>query len=135
MTNYLRELSRIKPLEPDEEQHLIDIYLITKSKTAFDTIVRNNLWLVPQLIKRYSNQGVSDNELTSIGNEALIKAVKHYNCDEGILRHYAIVCINHAIEHELKRTHKIRDIEYTYCQSVPRGKHRDSAFLRDFNRF
>ena len=69
------------PLEPDEEQILIE-EMQKGNEQAKEKLIEHNLRLVVYIAKRFENTGVDLEDLISVGAIGLIKAVQTYDFDK-----------------------------------------------------
>ena len=94
------------PLEPDEEQILIE-EMQKGNEQAKEKLIEHNLRLVVYIAKRFENKGVDLEDLISVGAIGLIKAVQTYDFDKKIkLATYASRCIENEILMQLRKTTK-----------------------------
>ncbi len=94
------------PLEPDEEQILIE-EMQKGNEQAKEKLIEHNLRLVVYIAKRFENTGVDLEDLISVGAIGLIKAVQTYDFDKKIkLATYASRCIENEILMQLRKTTK-----------------------------
>ena len=94
------------PLEPDEEQILIE-EMQKGNEQAKEKLIEHNLRLVVYIAKRFENTGLDLEDLTSVGAIGLIKAVQTYDFDKKIkLATYASRCIENEILMQLRKTTK-----------------------------
>lgn len=86
------------PLTPEEEKHYIN-ECIKGSKEAQNVLIERNLRLVAHVAKKYAmNNNIDLEELQSIGQFGLIKAVTTFNPERKIkLATYASKCIDNEI--------------------------------------
>jgi RNA polymerase primary sigma factor len=75
---YLREISKSKSLNPQEEAELA--ILIRKSdRRALNKLIKANLKFVVSVCKNYQNQGLPLTDLINEGNLGLIRAAKRFD--------------------------------------------------------
>jgi len=75
---YLRDISRYKPLTPQQECE-IAVRIKKGDKVALNTLVKANLRFVVSVSRNYQNQGMSLVDLINEGNLGLIKAAKRFD--------------------------------------------------------
>ncbi len=85
------------PLSAEEESRCIRM-LESGDVTAEQTLIEHNLRLVVYIAKRFENTGIMPDDLISIGNIGLIKAIKTFRSEKNIkLATYASRCIENEI--------------------------------------
>ncbi len=89
------------PLSPEEEKEIIERCKSGSEKEqreARNTLIVRNLRLVAHIVKRYSNHSKDTEDLLSIGDIGLIKAIETYQASKGTrFATYASRCINNTI--------------------------------------
>lgn len=95
-TAYFKNISAITRLLEGEETSLL--YLLP-NKSACARLIEGYVWLVPQLVLRYTNQGIDIEDLIGVGNIALVTAANAYtgSATRDGFRSYLIKSINHAL--------------------------------------
>jgi len=81
---YLKEISAIPLLTPDQEKKLGKRVRTRKDKRAMDQLVRSNLRFVVHLAKNYVNRGLSLADLIHEGNLGLIRAAQGFDDRRGV---------------------------------------------------
>ena len=82
LEKYLKEISKIKLISPEEEPHLVS--LIKKGdNTAFERLIKANLRFVVSVAKQYQNQGLPLSDLINEGNLGLMKAARSFDQTRG----------------------------------------------------
>jgi len=81
LQNYLRDISKIKPLSREEENELA-IKAKKGDKQAIDKLVTSNLKFVVKIASRYQNRGLSLAELISEGNMGLMRAIEKFEPEQ-----------------------------------------------------
>ncbi len=82
LEKYLREISKIELLKPDEEERLF--FLVKKcDQKAAEQLVVANLRFVVSVAKQYQGLGLSLPDLIDEGNIGLIRAVKKFDHTRG----------------------------------------------------
>ena len=101
LTQYLKEISKIKPLTREEEEQLGE--QITKGDLkALQELVRRNLKFVVSVANKYKGCGLSLQDLIEEGNIGLIQAAKRFDSTRHIkFITYAVWWIRQAIMHSL----------------------------------
>lgn len=100
---YLRDLSEITVLSPEEESSLA-ARAAQGDPDAFKRMVEANTPLVVTIAKKYRNRGVPFLDLIEAGNLALFDAVKYYDPARGNkFSSYAYPSIHRSISRELTR--------------------------------
>lgn len=97
------------PLDPKEEENLINQLSNPDNIEARQILVERNLRLVVYIAKRFENTGIGIEDLISIGTIGLMKAVNTFNSDKKIkLATYASKCIENEILMYLRKNNKIK---------------------------
>ena len=97
------------PLEPEQEQEMIDRLGKEGDAKAKSMLIEHNLRLVVYIAKKFDNTGVGVEDLISIGTIGLIKAINTFNPDKKIkLATYASRCIENEILMYLRRNSKTK---------------------------
>jgi len=112
LTNYFKTISssKHKGLSPKEEY---DLYSRIKKgdKKAADQLAIANLRFVVSVAKRYQNQGIPFEDLVSIGNMGLLKAVKKFDASKNFkFISYAVWWIRQSILQAISSQSRITDI-------------------------
>ncbi|MFQ5520698.1 MAG: RNA polymerase sigma factor RpoD/SigA [Candidatus Methylomirabilia bacterium] len=98
---YLKEISRIPLLAPEEERKLT-LLAQAGDAEAERRMVEANLRLVYNLAKRYVSRGLPISDLIEEGNLGLLRAVRKFRLEKGTrLSTYATWWIRHAIARAL----------------------------------
>lgn len=85
------------PLSAKEEREMLEKYK-NGDANAKNILIERNLRLVAHIVKKYNNHAKDIEDLISVGNIGLIKAISTYNMDKGTkLATYAARCIDNAI--------------------------------------
>lgn len=79
---YLNEISKINPLQPDEEVELAGRIREGDHK-ALERLTKANLRFVISVSKKYQGQGVTLQDLINEGNYGLVKAAQRYDETKG----------------------------------------------------
>lgn len=100
VSNYLREVSHIELLTPDEEAQLA--YIMNKGgregEKAKDMLVKANLRFVVSVAKSFRNSGLELSDLISEGNIGLMKAAETFDVTRGFrFLSYAVWWIRQSI--------------------------------------
>ncbi len=96
------------PLTKDEEQNLINRLAIGETEVR-KALIERNIRLVVYIARKFDNTGIALEDLISIGNIGLIKAVNTFDAAKNIkLATYASRCIENEILMFLRRTSKSR---------------------------
>lgn len=85
-----------RPLKPDEEAAYIE-RMMRGDADAQNKLIEHNLRLVAHIAKKYTNAGVDQDDLVSIGSIGLIKAVSSFRPSAGKLAAYASRCVENEI--------------------------------------
>ena len=97
------------PLEPEQEQEMIDRLGKEGDAKERSMLIEHNLRLVVYIAKKFDNTGVGVEDLISIGTIGLIKAINTFNPDKKIkLATYASRCIENEILMYLRRNSKTK---------------------------
>lgn len=97
------------PLEPEEEEKLIDRLKDEDNLDTRQKLVERNLRLVVYIAKKFENTGIGIEDLISIGTIGLMKGVNTFKSDKKIkLATYASRCIENEILMYLRRNNKIK---------------------------
>lgn len=103
---YLREISKVPLLTPEQEIELAD-RIKRGDEAARKQMIRANLRLVVKIAQDYSNYGLSITDLISEGNIGLMKAVERFNPGKGgKLSTYAAWWIKQSIKRALANQSK-----------------------------
>lgn len=98
-----------QPLDPVQEQEMIDALSGTDVGSARNTLVEHNLRLVVYIAKKFDNTGVGVEDLISIGTIGLIKGINTFNPARNIkLATYASRCIENEILMYLRRNSRLK---------------------------
>ena len=107
LSDYLREISRIPRLSPEEEQALAR-RLLAGDAAAEQRMIEANLRLVSQIARRYRNRGLPLPDLIAEGNLGLLRAVRKFRPDKGTrLSTYATWWIRQAVVRALANQARI----------------------------
>jgi RNA polymerase primary sigma factor len=113
---YFNDINKFAVLTPDEEVELFKRYKETKDFKAREKLLNHNLRFVVSVAKNYqiNTAKIALNDLISIGNYGLIKAVEKFDYTKGFkFISYAVWWIQQTIlEHMDKHTHQIRVASY-----------------------
>ena len=82
LSEYLREISKIPRLTPDEEQVLAG-RVLAGDREAEHRMIEANLRLVFAIARRYRNRGLPLPDLMAEGNLGLLRAVRKFRPDKG----------------------------------------------------
>ena len=97
------------PLEPLEEEKILNRLGDENDETAKQILAQRNLRLVVYIAKKFENTGMDLEDLISIGTIGLMKAINTFNTDKNIkLATYASRCIENEILMQLRRTTKMK---------------------------
>ena len=80
--DYLKQISKIKLLNPEEEQE-IGKRILKGDDKAKKELINANLRLVVSVAKKYINKGLSFEDLLQEGNVGLMKAVEKFDIEKG----------------------------------------------------
>ncbi len=98
---YLKEISKIKEISPDEEKEL-GKKIQKGDKEALNQLVEANLRFVVSVAKKYRGSGISFLDLINEGNLGLIEAAKRFDPNKNVkFITYAIWWIRQAIIHTI----------------------------------
>jgi RNA polymerase primary sigma factor len=94
---YLHEISKVEPLQPDEEVDLA-IRIRNGDCKALERLTKGNLRFVVSVAKKYQGQGVSLSDMINEGNVGLVKAAQRYDETKGFkFISYAVWWIRQSI--------------------------------------
>lgn len=86
-----------RPLSIEEENKCIE-ELLKGDKESRNKLIEHNLRLVAHIVKKYETNGVSADDLISIGTIGLIKGIDSYSINKGVkLTTYAAKCAENEI--------------------------------------
>lgn len=101
LTQYLKEISKIKPLTREEEKQLGE-KIAEEDLKALHELVRRNLKFVVNVANKYKGCGLSLQDLIEEGNIGLIQAAKRFDASRRVkFITYAVWWIRQAIMHSL----------------------------------
>ena len=98
-----------KPLPPEEERALLQ-RMQSGDGDAANALIEHNLRLVAHIARKYSQPGVDQDDLVSLGSLGLIKAVHTFRPEAGRLTAYASRCIENEILMFFRANRKNRNI-------------------------
>lgn len=99
---YLREISKIPPITPDEEKELGRLIQANRDPAALKKLVESNLRFVVSFAKNYKQGPIGLSDLIEEGNLGLLEAAKRFDPDKGVkFITYAAWWIRQAIIHAL----------------------------------
>lgn len=104
VSNYLREVSHIELLTPDEEAHLARIIKKggREGQKAKETLVKANLRFVISVAKSFRSSGLELSDLISEGNLGLMKAAETFDETRGFrFLTYAVWWIRQSINNAI----------------------------------
>lgn len=107
LNSYLNSISKMEVLTSDEEKELFEIYQTNskESKKAFDRIIECNLKFVVSIAKKYTDRGVSLEDLISEGNLGLIRAIETFDISKGFrFITYAVYWIRYNIIQSIRNS-------------------------------
>ena len=100
--------SFLQPLKAEEEAKYLQ-RMAKGDKEAREALIEHNLRLVAHIVKKYSNQGDTD-DLISIGTIGLIKGISTFNAEKGTqLATYASRCIENEILMYMRSGKKLKN--------------------------
>lgn len=105
---YMKMIEKFPLLTPEEEAKIISMILRNEDEEgrakAIETLINSNLKLVVKIAHDYKGMGVSFEDLISVGNIGLIKAVDNYKDNRGAkFSTYASIWIKAYIKRELDK--------------------------------
>lgn len=107
LDKYLREIGKVKLLNPDEEVVLVR-KIRESDRKALETLINANLRFVVSVAKQYQNQGLTLSDLINEGNLGLIKAAERFDETRGFkFISYAVWWIRQAILQSLAEQSRI----------------------------
>ena len=87
-----------EPLNKEDEEKYIDLWVNKKDKKARDLLIEHNLRLVAHITKKYENTGTDNDDLISIGTIGLIKGIDSFSNSHGTkLTTYCARCVENEI--------------------------------------
>ena len=132
LSMYLKEISRISLLTPEEEKQLFIKYKENNDKKAYQKLCESNLRLVVSIAKKYTGLGVDFMDLIQEGNIGLIKAIEKFEISKNCkLSTYATWWIRQAISryifdkgrlvrlpvHLLENINKVKKVKSEYASA------------------
>lgn len=100
------------PLSASEEKEMLEKYK-NGNTNAKNILIERNLRLVAHIVKKYNNHTKDIEDLISVGNIGLIKAISTYNMEKGTkLATYAARCIDNEILMSLRQSKKYSNDVY-----------------------
>ncbi len=117
-------------LSAEEEEKYLELY--AKGDTAAKNIlIEHNLRLVAHVTRKYSDCGIENDDLISIGTIGLIKAVSTYKPDKKIrIATYAARCIENEVLMVLRSGKKLQN-EVSLNEPIGFDKEGNEASLLD----
>jgi len=107
LDKYLREISNVKLLTPEEEIHYAK-RIKKGDHEALEKLTKANLRFVVSVAKKYQNQGLSLGDLINAGNLGLIKAASRFDETRGFkFISYAVWWIRQSILQSLAEQARI----------------------------
>ena len=107
LTRYFKEISKNKPLSPDESAELA-ARIHNGNQKALEKLVKANLRFVVSVCRNYQNQGVPLSDLINEGNLGLIEAAKRFDEKKNFkFISYAVWWIRQAILVALSKQSRI----------------------------
>ncbi|HAN10154.1 MAG TPA: RNA polymerase sporulation sigma factor SigE [Clostridiales bacterium] len=98
-----------EPLKPEEEKVLIEKLNTCDRNKVKRELIERNLRLVVYLAKKFENVGIGLEDLVSIGNIGLIKAINTFEANKNIkLATYASKCIENEILMFVRKNNKTK---------------------------
>lgn len=114
---YMRELSRLKLLTPEEEKALTTQYFENHDPELFKKLVQANLRFVVKIAFEYASYGAKVMDLIQEGNVGLMKAVRDFNPYKEVrLTTYAVWWIRSYMQDYLIRNWSLVRIGTTAAQ-------------------
>lgn len=128
ISNYLKEVRKLKLLTPKEEKELSK-RVIEGDKEAEDLMVKSNLRFVISIAKEYQGHGVPLVDLISEGNYGLIKAVKKFDPEKGVrFISYAVWWIKQSILQTLSENSRTVRLPVNITTQISKIKKEISKF-------
>ncbi len=128
LEKYLRDISNIPMISPDEEVDLAQ-RIKQGDKEALDKLVKANLRFVISVAKQYQNQGLGLLDLINEGNLGLMKAAQRFDETRGFkFISYAVWWIRQSISHAIADQSRIVRLPVNQLGTVNRVK-KESARL------
>jgi RNA polymerase sporulation-specific sigma factor len=111
MPSYISDgISFDKPLSKEDEQKYIHLFMNgsdEEKNAAREKLIKHNMRLVAHISKKYTNSGISQDDLISTGTIGLIKAVSTYSPERSPrLGTYAARCIENEILMWIRKSRK-----------------------------
>lgn len=107
LNQYIREISKFRPLSGDEEKELAR-RIHAGDQEALKRLVEANLRFVVSYCKRYRGLGLSYLDLIHEGNLGLMEAAKRFDPERNVkFISYAVWWVRQAIFHALSEQHRI----------------------------
>ena len=104
---YIREISKFKPLSPDDEKAL-GRRIQQGDQEALQRLVEANLRFVVSYAKRYRGLGLAFLDLIHEGSLGLIEAAKRFDPERNVkFISYAVWWVRQAIFHALSEHHRV----------------------------
>jgi RNA polymerase sigma-32 factor len=114
---YIRELSRLRLLSPEEEKRLTSAYHETRNPELFKRLVQANLRFVVKIAFEYATYGAKVMDLIQEGNLGLMKAIHDFNPYKEVrLTTYAVWWIRSYMQDYLIRNWSLVRIGTTAAQ-------------------
>jgi len=131
MRLYLKEISKIEPISPEEEKKLAR-RIKKGDEEALRRLVEANLRFVIKIAKKYRGCGVPFTDLINEGNMGLIEAAKRFDPKRNVkFTSYAVWWIRQAIlhavsdmGHSMRLPPKISNMVYKIGKSIVKQSHK-----------
>lgn len=105
ITPFTKQASKYAVLTKDEEKRLIALAQADPpDKAAWDKLIKHNIKLVIHIAKKYTNQGLSFEDLIQEGLCGLVTAIQKFDLRRGALSTYATWWIRQAITRAIDNT-------------------------------
>jgi RNA polymerase sporulation-specific sigma factor len=124
--SYISNSSFPEPLTQEEEKKYLQEYL-TGSEEAKNKLIEHNMRLVAHIAKKYTNIGISNEDVISIGMIGLIKGVSTYNGEKGKLATYIARCAENEILMQIRSNKKLKN---EVMLDDPIGLDKEGNFIR-----
>ena len=132
---YFKDISKIKPLEKEEEKTLLEEYK-NGNKKAKEKLVNNYLRAVILIAKKYTGRGIDLIDLIQEGNLCLINEIDNYVKDDNscALSSYINKQLKRTMEEAIIKKSRLIPISANAYKNINRLKKIEEILVQEFGR-